>query len=77
MGGVAYVVSQARLDTVHPPVLALIGGPVVAGVAALAYLPTWRRIVRAVPQTWLVGGQVYRTIGAIFLLLWARGDLPA
>ena len=73
----AFTVAQAQLSTRHLLVLGLIGGPVVLGYGLLAVSSTWRRVVRAVPQTWLVGGQFYRTIGAVFLVLWAGGSLPA
>jgi hypothetical protein len=31
----------------------------------------------AMPQSWLIGLQVYRTLGVVFLLLWAAGRAPA
>ena len=34
------------------------------------------RIIDAVPQSWLVGIRVYRTIGLIFLILFGLGKLP-
>lgn len=75
--GAALAVAQARLDVLHPLVLALIGGPVVVGYVALARSSTWRAVLRATPQSWLVGGQWYRSIGALFLVLWGAGELPA
>lgn len=43
-----------------------------------AYLITrsGARIIAAIPQQWLVGVQVYRALGVIFLLLLAAGELP-
>jgi hypothetical protein len=73
----AFAVAQVKLPPLHPLVLGMIGGPIVVGYSLLLVSPTWRQIVGAVPQTWLVGGQVYRTIGAVFLLLWGLGELPA
>jgi hypothetical protein len=35
-----------------------------------------RRLVEAVPQQWIVGLQLYRTEGVIFLILLAMGRLP-
>jgi hypothetical protein len=35
-----------------------------------------RRVVEAVPQQWIVSLQVYRPIGAIFLVLYAAGRMP-
>jgi hypothetical protein len=51
--------------------------PILIGAIALARSATLRRIVDAVPQTWIVGIQVYRIIGVIFLTLLAVGQLPA
>jgi hypothetical protein len=38
--------------------------------------PRLARIVDAVPQHWLIGAQLYRTLGVIFLILYAAGKLP-
>lgn len=73
----AAVVATARLPGLHPLVLGLLGGPVVVGAGLLAASPTWRRVVRATPQTWLVAGQCYRVVGAVFLVVWGLGGLPA
>jgi hypothetical protein len=35
------------------------------------------RIIDAVPQSWLVGVQLYRAVGVMFLILYASGKLPA
>jgi hypothetical protein len=35
-----------------------------------------RRVVEAVPQSWMVGVQLYRVEGLIFLVLYAVGKLP-
>ena len=35
-----------------------------------------RRVLHAVPQQWLVGVQLFRALGAIFLILSATGTLP-
>lgn len=50
--------------------------PLVAGVMLFRGSATLRRIVEAVPQSWLVSLQVYRTEGVIFLVLYATGHLP-
>ena len=34
------------------------------------------RLLDAVPQAWLVGVQLYRALGVIFLILYASGKLP-
>jgi len=36
-----------------------------------------RRILDAVPQPWIVGVQLYRALGVVFLILYAAGQLPA
>ena len=51
--------------------------PILVGAIALARSTALRRIVDTVPQAWMVGIQIYRTIGAIFLTLLAAGQLPA
>jgi hypothetical protein len=51
--------------------------PILIGAIALARSTTLRRIVAAIPQAWVVGVQVYRTLGAVFLTLLAIGRLPA
>jgi hypothetical protein len=35
-----------------------------------------RRVLHAVPQQWIVGVQLYRALGVIFLILYATGKLP-
>ena len=49
--------------------------PVLVG-AMLWRLPAVMRIVDAVPQQWLVGIQLYRVLGFVFVVLWAAGSLP-
>jgi len=53
------------------------GLPILLGVGALALSPTFRQIVRAVPQRWLIGAQATRVGGFIFLALLDMGRLPA
>ncbi len=50
--------------------------PIIVGVALFWWRPTVRRVIETVPQEWLVGVQVYRALGFIFLLLYAGGRLP-
>jgi hypothetical protein len=49
--------------------------PIVVGIA-LWLAPGVRRTVEAVPQSWIVGVQLYRVLGLIFLVLYASGKLP-
>ena len=50
--------------------------PIIAGAIALRRSGTLRRILDATPQSWLVGVQLYRAMGVIFLTLFAAGRLP-
>jgi hypothetical protein len=50
--------------------------PIIAGAIALWRSTMLSRLIDAIPQSWLVGVQVYRTLGLIFLTLWASGRLP-
>jgi len=50
--------------------------PIIAGVVLFRASRTLRRIVEAVPQQWIVSVQVYRALGAIFLVLYAAGRMP-
>ncbi len=51
--------------------------PIAAGSIALWRSRTLRRVLCAVPQSWLVGVQFYRVLGLTFLTLLAAGKLPA
>lgn len=50
--------------------------PILVGLALIARSPIVGRIIDAVPQSWLVGVQLYRALGVIFLILYAAGELP-
>ena len=50
--------------------------PIVLGLATLLGTRQGRALVVAAPQSWLVSIQVYRALGAMFLLLWAQGKMP-
>jgi hypothetical protein len=51
--------------------------PIVIGVVWLWRSATARRLLDAIPQSWLIGIQFYRVLGVIFLLLNAQGRLPS
>jgi hypothetical protein len=62
--------------------LAIFGLLYVVGLAAIGYglvvvTETGRRLLDAVPQTWLIGAQAFRMAGAGFLLVAASDALPA
>jgi len=50
--------------------------PILIGALLLWRSPLVARIIDAVQQHWLVGVQLYRALGLIFLILYASGKLP-
>lgn len=50
--------------------------PVAAGVVLFRRWPLLTRVIDSIPQSWIVGVQVYRVEGLIFLALYAAGWLP-
>jgi hypothetical protein len=50
--------------------------PIIAGVALLFGSATVARVLAAVPMQWLVGIQLYRVIGGVFVVLWLAGSVP-
>ena len=50
--------------------------PIVAGIALYWLWPKFKSAVAAIPQEWMAGLQTYRTLGLIFLVLYAGGFLP-
>jgi hypothetical protein len=59
-----------------PPIAFGLLIPIVIGVWAIRKSASVREILRAVPQTSIVGIQVYRGLGAIFLVLYGQKLLP-
>ncbi len=51
--------------------------PVALVLLLFFFWKPFRRTVEAIPQQWLVGIQLYRVEGVIFLILYAMGRLPA
>jgi hypothetical protein len=54
-------------------------GIVIPFAIGLALLWRWRtlwRVIDAIPQHWLVGIQVFRVLGGVFLVLYAAGRMP-
>jgi hypothetical protein len=59
------------------PLIALgIAVPIGAGVALLQ-LPGVRAAIDRIPLQWLVGVQFYRVLGGLFLIAYARDEMPA
>jgi hypothetical protein len=50
--------------------------PVIVGVPILLRSKRIGEVLDAMPASWLVGLQVYRVLGGIFLVGWARGVVP-
>jgi len=50
--------------------------PIALGLWLLLRFDRFARLIDAVPMSWLVGVQVYRSLGFMFLVLWWGGFLP-
>lgn len=50
--------------------------PVIAGVPILLLSKRIGQVLDVMPESWLVGLQVYRVLGSAFLIGWARGLVP-
>jgi hypothetical protein len=50
--------------------------PILIGVVLIWRSDLVRRILDAVPQSWVVGVQFYRALGVVFLTLYAAGKFP-
>lgn len=62
-------------DVLPPRISMALGGALLVGYLLLLS-PTFRRIVGAVPQHWLIGIQVFRILGAVWLVRYFAGGLP-
>jgi hypothetical protein len=51
--------------------------PVIVGVPILLRSKRIGEVLDAMPASWLVGLQVYRVLGGIFLVGWAHGVIPS
>jgi hypothetical protein len=68
---------RAGADGPIPPFIAYgTGLPILIGIAFILRSRAFGRILAAIPQHWLVGVQLYRTLGIIFLVSYADGLLP-
>ena len=68
----AYTATAASLPTIQYGIFL----PIIAGVALYWSSAFVREIVAAIPQSWLIGIQFYRTLGVNFLLLFSAALLP-
>ena len=64
-----------RNDVLTTRIPIAIGATLFAGYLLLLS-PTFRRIVDAVPQHWLIGIQTFRILGGLFLVRYFAGELP-
>jgi hypothetical protein len=60
-----------------PALVAFLTFGLVAGTLPLVISPTFRQIVRALPETWIVGVHAVRILGFVFLALMDMKLLPA
>lgn len=61
-----------------PPAIALgVVVPIVVGYVAFLYWDSWRTIITAISQRWLISIQVFRLTGGMILVLHFRDLLPA
>jgi hypothetical protein len=67
-----YHIGASDLPTIQYGILL----PILVGALLIWRSETTERIIAAVPQQWLVGVQLYRALGVIFLILYATGKLP-
>ena len=68
-------VSAFRNDVLRPLIPVAIGGTLLVGYLLLLS-PTFRRIIAAVPQHWLIGIQAFRILGCVWLVRYFAGQLP-
>ncbi len=68
-----YHVSSAGIPTIQYGILL----PILIGALLVFRSDQVKRIIATVPQPWIVGVQLYRALGMIFLILYASGKLPA
>lgn len=60
-----------------PPLLPIaIFLPVIVGVPIVLTSKRIGQVLDAMPTTWLIALQIYRVLGAVFLVAWARGAAP-
>jgi hypothetical protein len=67
-----YRTASDRIPTIPYGILV----PIVIGGLVIVRSSTMARVLDAVPQHWLIGVQLYRALGAIFLILYGAGKLP-
>ena len=82
LGWLALSIALAAMGVYHvegnalPTIQFGIVPPILIGIFLIWRSEAVARIIDAVPQPWLVGVQLYRALGVIFLILYASGRLP-
>jgi hypothetical protein len=74
--GVAGVFAAER-HRLLPGIVPGIAVPMLVGLWLLRRGGSLSRVAESVPLRWLIGVQVYRVGGAVLLLAWAQGRIPA
>jgi hypothetical protein len=64
-----------RNDALPPRIPMALAATLIAGYLMLLS-PTFRRIVAAMPQHWLIGIQTFRILGSVWLVRYFAGQLP-
>ena len=68
----AYQAAPDRIPTIQYGIFI----PFLIGAWLIWWSPGVGRIIDAVPLTWIVGVQLYRALGVIFLILYATDNMP-
>ena len=82
IGWLALSIALAAMGVYHvgasaiPTIQYGIALPILIGSLLLWRSDTMARLLDAVPQQWLIGVQLYRALGVIFLILYVAGKLP-
>ncbi|MCK6627890.1 MAG: hypothetical protein L6R45_22270 [Anaerolineae bacterium] len=68
-----------RGHPLFPPVPNIVFGTIllIAGISLLFFSPTFRKVIDATPQHWMINIQVFRILGCIFLILSTQQILPS
>lgn len=75
-GGLAWLGAYQGAANGVPTIQFGIFAPILIGLLLYWRVPSVARLIEAVPQQWLVGVQLYRVLGAVFVVLFAAGELP-
>jgi hypothetical protein len=68
----AYRAAPDRIPTIQYGIFI----PILIGAWLIWRLPIVGRVINAVPQPWIIAMQLYRALGAVFLILYATDKMP-